>query len=178
MDFEERWRIVSQCIRRWKTMILTRILGSLLWPVKVLEAFVLSSGLWILWRKYFTWFCLREYSVTLLLSQHIYGQSAPKSRFTNKASVLQPTSTIVDEAHAWMDTAFSSQNDLQAPEWELSPRSSLKRTRRSSTPRRRVRSRLNLSEESSAQDIFKMSSTTGVSSVTSLYSRRKLKPTS
>lgn len=84
----------------------------------------------------------------------------------------------MDEVHAWIDAVSSFSEAFEAPECELSPRSSRKRARRSPKPYRRVRPRLIPSARSSAQNSFEMDSTTDASSVTSLDSRRKLKPTS
>ena len=84
----------------------------------------------------------------------------------------------MDEVHAWIDAISSFSEVFEAPECKLSPRSSLKRTRRSPKSHRRARPRLDPSAQSSAQNSFEMDSTTDASSVTSLDSRRKLKPTS
>lgn len=130
------------------------------------------------WRSRRIFGLLGRFSALSLLSQQTHGQAPSKTASQTKACVLKPTSTVMDEVHTWINSVSSFSGVFEAPECELSPRSSLKRTRRSPNPHRRVRPRLDSSARSSAQDSFEMDSTTDASSVTSLDSRRKLKPTS
>ncbi|KAH8689778.1 hypothetical protein GQ44DRAFT_833075 [Phaeosphaeriaceae sp. PMI808] len=66
----------------------------------------------------------------------------------------------MDEIHAWMDSVPSYSENFRISKCEFSPQPRLKRTHYSPNPHRQVRPRLDPSAQSSAQNSFKMDSTT------------------
>lgn len=88
------------------------------------------------------------------------------------------TNAIMDSVHAWVNSISSYSENQEIYEDKSPPQSHLKRARCSPNLNRHVRPRLDPVAQSSQQTSFEMDSTTDVSSIISLDSRRKLRPTS